>query len=305
MKVAAITITYNDDYKFNEWYQHYNEYKNDLYMHIIVDNGSDKNYIDKTKKFFSGSIIIERKTNGGCTNAYNDGIKYALNDPNVDAIMLIGNDMKLSDGAVPKLFEFLNSNSRYGMVAPILLEKDSNIVESFGCKINIMLMKLVHLGYGDNISNIKETFHIVDAVAGGMNLARREFYEQVGLQDPDLFMYYDEVDMGIRAKKAGFKMAATKEVISWHQHINPHQKKFRSLTCFYLIGRNNIYLAGKHFGFFIKLITFGYNFCLSFLKIIKWFFLNRKVMIYHLYFNKGAFNGFIGNMDLSGIIMDI
>jgi GT2 family glycosyltransferase len=304
MKVAAITITYNDEYKFNEWYQHYNQYRNDLYLHIIVDNGSGKNYLEKTKKAFSDSVIIERKTNGGCTNAYNDGIKYALDDPNVDAIMLIGNDMKLVDGAVPRLCEFLNSDSKYGMVAPILLAKDSDVVESFGCKINTMIMELKHLGYSDNISNIKETFHIVDAVAGGMNLARREFYEQVGLQDPDLFMYYDEVDMGIRARKFGFKMAATKEVISWHQHINQYQERFRPLSCLYLSGRNNIYLAGKHFGFLRKLIVFGYNFCLSALKII-YFSLNKKRMMYHVYFNKGSCNGFIGNMDLSGIVENI
>ncbi len=42
MKIAAITVTYNDDYKFDEWFQHYSEYKNELSQHIIVDNGSNK-----------------------------------------------------------------------------------------------------------------------------------------------------------------------------------------------------------------------------------------------------------------------
>ena len=34
MKIAAITITYNDDYKFDEWYQHYCEYKDELFMMV-------------------------------------------------------------------------------------------------------------------------------------------------------------------------------------------------------------------------------------------------------------------------------
>ena len=37
MNVAAITITYNDDYKFTEWLGHYQEYKDELYLHIVVD----------------------------------------------------------------------------------------------------------------------------------------------------------------------------------------------------------------------------------------------------------------------------
>ena len=40
MNVAAITITYNDDYKFTEWLGHYQEYKDELYLHIVVDNHS-------------------------------------------------------------------------------------------------------------------------------------------------------------------------------------------------------------------------------------------------------------------------
>ena len=96
MNIAAITITYNDGYKFKEWVEHYQEYKSELYLHIIVDNGSEDEYMAQLKSTFTDSIIIERGKNGGCTHAYNDGIRYALNDKHVDAIMLIGNDIKLS-----------------------------------------------------------------------------------------------------------------------------------------------------------------------------------------------------------------
>ena len=45
MRVAAITITLNDDYKFEEWCKYYEEYKDEIYLHIIVDNGSKPTYI--------------------------------------------------------------------------------------------------------------------------------------------------------------------------------------------------------------------------------------------------------------------
>jgi hypothetical protein len=246
MKIAAITITYNDDFKFKEWISHYNLYKDDLYLHIIVDNGSTAEYIRLLEESFPQSYIIKRKSNGGCTESYNDGIKYALDKKEVDAIMLIGNDVKLEDGGLTKLHAFLNSNIEYGMVAPIFLKKDSTVVEDFGCEVS-EYNYMIPYDLGKDISEIKIANRNVASVTGGMNLAKRIFYEKVGLQDEKLFMYSDEVDMAIRTEKLGLKMAVTSDVKSWHQHIN-FSGNIRSYSVYFLINRNKVYLARKHFG---------------------------------------------------------
>ncbi len=257
MKIAAITITYNDDYKYNEWLSYYNEYRNFIYKHIIVDNGSSIGYINKVKKDFTKSIIIEREINGGTTSAYNDGIRLALLDKNVDSIMLIGNDIRII--RVKRLYEFLFSNDKYGMVAPIMLQKDSeNIIDDYGCAISYFL-NLKPKYVGNLITSSMEKNRIVSTVTGGMNLAKREFYEQVGLQDESLFMYSDEVDMGIRAKKMNFLIAVTRETLSWHQHINPSGKKNRAGYTQYLIRRNKIYLTYKHYSIFRVIAVFLYQ----------------------------------------------
>ena len=249
MRIAAITITLNDDYKFKEWVSHYQLYKDDVYLHIIVDNGSSPEYVKKLEQFFPESHIIKRNSNGGCTESYNDGIKYALEKNEIDAIMLIGNDLKLLNGGLSQLHAFLYSNIEYGMVAPVMLKKDSTIVEDFGCEISKTL-KMLAYGVDMDINKVKIDSRISTSVTGGMNMASREFYNEVGLQDEDLFMYSDEVDMGLRAKKTRFKMAVTKKVLSWHQHINPPNSKGRYGFSTFLINRNKIYLGYKHFGIY-------------------------------------------------------
>lgn len=247
MKIAAIVITFNDGYKFKEWVDYHQIYKDELYMHIIVDNGSDPEYLSMVETAFSNSKIIKRTTNGGCTSAYNDGIKLALSDQNIDAIMLIANDIKLEKGSISNLFNFLFSDKQYGMVSPILLAKNSELIDDFGCEITKNLyMKPFDIGKSYNDLIIKN--RVVKAVTGGMNMAKREFYEIVGLQDEKLFMYSDEVDMAIRAERTGFKMAVTSEIKSWHQHINL-KGNIRSYKANFLLNRNKVYLANKHFGF--------------------------------------------------------
>lgn len=249
MKIAAITITYNDDFKFKEWYDHYKEYKDEIFLHIIVDNNSNQEYKEKVKNTFINSHIIERTTNGGCTGAYNDGIGLALANQEVDAIMLIANDIKLKKGAASILYDTLYNDSSMGMISPVLLKSNTDsIIEDFGCSITSSLM-MKEFSFGKNISELSVRINYCESLTGGMNLSKRVFYEKVGLQDNNLFMYSDEVDMGLRAKKNGFTMASIIEAVCWHEHINKNiSLDKRDSYTKYLIGRNKVYLAKKHFG---------------------------------------------------------
>jgi len=292
MKIAAITITYNDSYKLKEWVNYYNEYKDDIYLHLIIDNCSEPNYINEVEKSFPNSTIIKRNVNGGTTSAYNDGIKYALADGNVEVIMLIANDIRLELGGGQKLFDFLNSNTSYGMVAPVLLVKDSLIIEVLGSSISPFLY-MIPQNYGKNVNNVLFYKQETDSVMGGMNIAKREFYEKVGIQDENLFMYSDEVDMGLRAKKAGYLLAVTNEVKCWHQHINPDGRNIRKPYSAFLIGRNKVYLAYKHFGNAKALFVFFFQ-LFTFLKSIFNSLNSYSKFQFQLYFLLGSICGILG-----------
>lgn len=297
MKIVAITITLNDGFKFNEWYDHYLEYKDELYKHIIVDNGSDFEYLSHVKKMFFNSEIIERKNNGGCTIAYNEALELALSDSEIDAIMLIGNDIKLPKGNLTKLYQYLYSDERLGMVAPVLFIKNSQKIESYGNYLNFFNRMKSACNTNSELDQIDESMY-VDAVPGGMNLAKRDFYEKVGLQDASLFMYCDEPDMAKRARKLGFKMGVTKNALSWHQHINPNKSVKRPIYAAYLTARNYIYLTKKHDGIFKSLFLSIYYVFLMTLHIVKNIG-DKEVTDYYKASYKGVWKGFIGQMDNS------
>lgn len=246
MKIASITVYCKEGFRLNDWISYYQEYKDEVYKHIIVNNGNEED-TNQLQSAFPDSIVLfsPRKA---LTSAYNLGIKLALTDKHIDAIMLICNDIKLQSGSTALLYEFLNSNDKFGMVAPVLLKRDCNIIELYGANINPKSLSFIHLHSNSSMDKYLCEVQISDSVPGGMNLAKRYFYEVVGLQDEQLFMYSDEVDMGIRAKKNGFIMAATKNVKAWHQHTNFNNSVVRSPMVGFLMGRNEIYLAKKHFG---------------------------------------------------------
>lgn len=247
MKIAVIVITYNDDYKFSEWCKWYEEYKDQVALYVIVDNNSCLEYKEQVQSYFKDAHFIWRESNGGCTSAYNDGIRYALSLPEITHIALVGNDIRLSDNCLIRCAELLNVDPKLGMISPVLLNENSSIVGDYGCGISEDL-SMLPFGKGLNVNELGVSLRYCDALTGGINISKRSFYETVGLQDENLFMYSDEVDMALRAKHHGIKMAATSEVKAWHQHINSPIVVKRHPYSAFLIARNKVYLAYKHYG---------------------------------------------------------
>lgn len=295
VKIAAITITQNDEFKFKEWVEHYKEYKDEVYLHIIIDNNSKQNYYDMIKKNFVKSVVIRRSTNGGCTMAYNDGIRLALKDNNVDSVMLIGNDIRLPKGNLTILHNYLFSDKMLGMTSPIVLKKDTNEIECYGCGLT-RFSEMKPLCKGNRFQDVTQIEKYVSLLPGGMNLAKRELYETVGLQDENLFMYWDEVDIYIRSKKAGFLMGVTSRSVSWHQHINPNGLNVRPQYVGILIARNYIYLARKHYGKYKALYFAFYMFLLGTINIIRKIN-DRNVVHYFNGYYKGINRGLRMNMN--------
>lgn len=289
-------MTMNDDFKFMEWCKWYEEYKDELYIHIVVDNASDPSYLKKVKEYFKDSIIIERQSNGGCTAAYNDGIKKALEYEEVDAIALCGNDCRFKKGALTEMYHFLFSKPEYGMVGGVVFKKDSEIVEDFGDIVNWMGIpkeNFRNCRYEDLPESLEVSY-----VPGGINMSKRTFYEKVGLQDEKLFMYNDEVDMFYRARKNGFVEAVTKKALTWHQHIPNRVVPGMREKMSYLVGRNRVYIIRKHKLRFRGVIYFLYWFLIEtiiFFRDIK----DKEARSCYSHRLKGFYAGFKKNMDNS------
>jgi GT2 family glycosyltransferase len=301
-KIASITVFCNEVFRLNPWIVYYKDYANEIFLHIIVNNG-DKNDSPLLKKSFPNSIILECESKA-LTSAYNIGLSYALACVDINAIMLVGNDIKLPKGNVTKLYQFLKSNDSYGMVAPIILKKDSELIETYGAMINQKNLAFNHLNRESSLHNLANSIQLTDSVPGGMNLASRKFYEKVGLQDENLFMYSDEIDTGIKAKKFNFLLASTSNICAWHQHVNKSDSKSRIPLSGYLIGRNEIYLARKYFGNKVVFHTFLLRLSRA-IRLIAAVNLKSRTKdekIYALYYLRGVLAGLLNNMNLDKIL---
>ncbi len=276
MSIAVITIFCNESFRISKWYDYYLEYKDDVALHIIVDNNSSYDQFKQVESTFKESKIIRLDKNKGVTGAYNAGINECFLHPEIDAVAFVGNDIKIEKGGLKGLYNFLMSDKKLGEVSPILLKKDSLIIEDNGDKFRYnLVMDEYDIGkeFGSNIEN-----HRCDGLPGAMNMAKIIMYKEIGLLDETIFMYSDEVDIGLRAKKYGYEFSSFVEVKAWHQHEYMPGNNQRLPYSNYLVMRNKVYLAGKYFSLIRKILVYISLFILSVKTIIMGIIRKNKFM---------------------------
>jgi len=293
--IASVTLTRNDWHCLEQWGAFHAEYAAALACHIVVDNASTPEYRRKLEEIFPDSVHLRRDVNGGTTGAYNTGIKWVLaNHPEVDAILLIANDIKISADDIGKLYARLAKDPSLGAVAPVLLQKDRLTINAFGEKLNA--------DFGLNRLSDGEAFdpdklppeQPSECLPGGMCMVKTEVYRKVGLQDESLFMYFDENDFFYRVMQAGYALTTLRDAVSAHCHIVTEGKGNDSGLAWFYINRNQLLMCRKYRGIAIflrlwlkKTFVIGVKYGLAFL-------LRERAPKKLFYYQLGIFCGFWG-----------
>ncbi len=170
---------------------------------IIVDNGST----DDTKSFldqnYKSIVYLKNNSNLGFSRAVNRGMSVS----NADYVVLLNNDV-----SVEKDF----------LVDPLkLMEKDKNL---FAVNFNETESSwpLVSWSKGKmqfTRSAKKDKMYFTAWASGGSSMVRRSIYNQLGgLNEVFSPGYWEDIDLGWRAWKAGWSIIWTPNSLVTHNH---------------------------------------------------------------------------------------
>jgi GT2 family glycosyltransferase len=208
--------------------------------------------------------IIANKENIGATRAKNQTFKIASGR----YVLILDSDIELVQDAISAMFDFMEKNPSVGILGPRVKFPNGyyqhscngyppNIAGSFLDKF-LFLANLRYTFYRTRIgSRYLKIMYNRDKEfiwLGGMCLlARREVIQQLGGMDEGFFIYFDDTDFCIRARKAGWKVYYTPSAIAIH-HMSRGVKKFSNFI-FPKIFKSELYFFNKHYGRFQKVLV--------------------------------------------------
>ncbi len=181
---------------------------------FVVDNNSADGSSEMVANSFSRVKLIANQDNKGFGRANNQALKMAIGE----FVLLLNPDAKVLPGAIAELLSFAEQNHKAGIVAPQLLNTDGTIQRS--CRafpsISGMFYELSGLSrLFPKVSAFRkykmldfDHKHLdqVDQPEGACLLIRKSVLDQVGIFDEKFFMLFEEVDLCLRIKKAGWQI---------------------------------------------------------------------------------------------------
>lgn len=225
MSTAIVILNYNGQKIFPECLESLRRLKAD-YHTIVVDNASTDRSAEVVETKFSEVTLVKNATNLGFAEGNNVGIRLAL-QKGFEAVMLLNNDTKVDPGLVgqllaantplasPKIyfypgFEF--HHARY---------KDTDrgkVIWYAGGSIDWDNVWGVHRGVDEVDRGQYDRADELEFATGCCLLIRREVFDKIGWFDPRYFLYYEDLDFCVRARRAGLTIRYTPSAILWHKN---------------------------------------------------------------------------------------
>lgn len=207
---------------------------------IIVDNGSRDGCVEEVRRLYPQVECVCLDQNYGFCKAVNIGIRKA----ETPYVFLLNNDTLVCKGAVEALLASLKKDRRiFSVEAKMIQYQDRTKIDSAGTFYNAFGWAYAR-GKDRPADQYRKRGPVFSACAGAA-MYRREVFEEIGLFDEEHFAYLEDVDVGYRARIAGYRnvyepMARIIHVGSAASGSRHNEFKVR------LSARNNLYLIYKN-----------------------------------------------------------
>ncbi len=221
---------------------------------IVVDNDEHKTIKSKILKEFPKVIYIKSKENRG----YGAGNNSAFQVSQGEYFFVLNPDTIIKKGTLETLVSFLEKHKKVAVVAPQLLDANSNSYSQLPTKrltplrgvvtlsfLNKLLPKNIRKRLTEYADTSSELVQYVDTVPGSALMIRSAVFREIGMYDEQFFLYFEESDLGKRLTDKGYLLALIKSAQVTHLWGKTTEGDKRADEAFL---RSRYYFFKKHYG---------------------------------------------------------
>jgi GT2 family glycosyltransferase len=185
---------------------------------IVVDNASTDGTCEYVRERYPGMELIPMATNTGFCHANNVGIETALAH-GADFIMLLNNDAMVQPDTLGNLCAAFVQHPEAGIIGPrILFDDDSNEVWWSAGAVNWIKGQAYSPETGQPAATLPSAGVVaVPFIPGTALVMRADLARTIGTLDPAYWAYWEDVDLCMRARGAGFGVLLCRNATMRHR----------------------------------------------------------------------------------------
>ncbi len=210
---------------------------------LVVDNDSGDGSTSFLRARLGPARVLSSERNRGFAGGVNAGIERALRQ-GAERVLVVNGDLRVEARTVARLAQALDADPSLGIVGPVLVSAAApDRVDTDGISFDARTGRMLHRGFGTAWlprAGVRQ----VDAVSGACMLITRRMLEQVGLFAEEYFFTFEDLDLCLRARAAGFGVACVDDAIAFHE--GGASLATRASRRSYFAVRNHLMLAREH-----------------------------------------------------------
>ncbi len=166
---------------------------------VVVSNGAGEEAALAAKS--AGSALINLVSNRGFAAAVNAGLTAAGRSP---SILVLNDDVELDPNWLERTLSFLEQHPEISYCCGKIYQADGRQLDNAGDALSLG-GSAWRLGFGRKGPGVFDLPRPVWAVSGTATLFRREVFDRIGPFDENFFAYLEDIDLSLRAARAGFR----------------------------------------------------------------------------------------------------
>jgi GT2 family glycosyltransferase len=245
-KVAVVILSYNGEDDTLACLSSVEQMRGATHT-IVVDNASSDGTVAAVRERFPAVELIESAHNLGFSAGNNLGIERAL-ELGCDWVLILNNDTVVAPDTLEQLLAAADEHPGAGMLSPLVFfAEPPDLVWFGGARFDPARGYSGRLEHyrrpvPPDLDRVTPTGHGI----GAAMLVSREAIDAVGAFDPDFFLLYEDVDLSLRVRSAGFEVLLVPASRLWHRvsaALGGHE--LNPVTSYYST-RNNLLVCQRH-----------------------------------------------------------
>ncbi|MCA1780106.1 MAG: glycosyltransferase family 2 protein, partial [Xanthomonadaceae bacterium] len=211
-QVVAVTLNYNGGEHTLACLQSLADSDNPPGRIVVIDNASGDDSMACIRAAFPAIEVRLNPTNAGFGGGHNPLLQNLLETP-TEWVWLINNDARVRADTLNRLLEKARCNPAAGVIGAAIIDPllpDAPTTYGGGT-VDLWLGRSRHCHELACAGQL-------DYITGACMLLRTAALRQVGLFDPDYFMYWEDVDLCFRLKQAGWTLEVAADAVVEHHH---------------------------------------------------------------------------------------
>ncbi|MBI5566311.1 MAG: glycosyltransferase family 2 protein [Chloroflexi bacterium] len=215
------------------------------YRVLVVDNGSSDGTAETIRAQYPHVQVLRLNRNIGFQGGANFGVQSSL-DAGTDYVFLLSNDTTVQPDILHELMKCAEPVD-VGLLAPkIYYFSDPHRIWSVGGDRHPLTLEMTRKGDNQLDRGQWDQVQARDFLVGCALLIKRSLVETIGPFDTGFHpAYYEDVDLCMRARQAGFRLLLVPGAQMWHKVARSHGGQ-GSPQERYLMARNSVRYFRKY-----------------------------------------------------------